>query len=293
MSLSSPGENTTSDCNASVTSDHDASVASSQAESRCGSKDIGIPFSNKGRTQDSGVGSSVGRIETSPKSDSDDINFQQDFDLLRENYELVCLTNEQLKNENLDLSAKLEKNQKRYKESLQAVRNLQAELKRKDTEIKAVLNFQKKLESRMSAFVEKEKNLAEREKSVQQLDTNHSESREAMSKSLVLHDLETFNLKSQVEKLEKDIAFLKEEKEENLKASTIELDQLRLELKKLKKRESIKNLSTDVNNIKVHTRKSFGVVWSDLLEVTFETAINEWHKYVALCALILGYFLLK
>lgn len=103
--------------------------------------------------------------EEAPTSPHTVLQLQLEMDALRESLEESCAENKQLREDSITLMSKLERKKKKCVALQEKSEALEASLRRKDLEIKAVLNFQKKLESRMSAFVEKEKELALKEKS--------------------------------------------------------------------------------------------------------------------------------
>mmetsp|Transcript_6149 Transcript_6149/g.10057 ORF Transcript_6149/g.10057 Transcript_6149/m.10057 type:complete len:551 (+) Transcript_6149:105-1757(+) len=309
VSLSSPGDNTTSDGaindgNVSVTSDYNAnSVASSHSEFRGrisptnNDRKDRIGAAGSFETPTSGTPSVERKEDESPRAlPLDPAMLQQELDLLKETHDLAFSANADLKNDNEMLTAKLNKLYVKYKDSQKAAQELGQQLTRKDTEIKAVLNFQKKLESRMSAFVEKERQLISRESALQ-LQKQELESFNAEDSVNEQKDEELVKLKAEIVKLEKHIESLKEERREQARVSANECDQLRLDIKKM--RDGVPGIASDgsVINVMNRNKKTFGDVSRDFLEVAFvffeiETAMKEWYKYVTLMAVIAAYFIL-
>lgn len=179
---------------------------------------------------------------------------QQELDLLREAYNFAVVENEQLKNERLAMTTKLKNHEKKHKELQRNAKHFEDQLQRKDTEIKAVLNFQKKLESRMTAFVAKEKALALKEKAflAHNISNSDGEGRDDGNGHLDLglnvdldhsqyqRDVEVLTLQTEVEalhitkkKLEADIKKLQELNHDSNETSA----KLSAEIKELKEKE--------------------------------------------------------
>jgi hypothetical protein len=93
--------------------------------------------------------------------------WQQQLNVLQDKLDSTSRVAAQLQEDNTGLVLKMDKKLKILKDAVSRAAQMEEQLKRKDTEIKAVLNFQKKIESRMVAFVEKEKELAQKEKKFQ------------------------------------------------------------------------------------------------------------------------------
>ena len=141
------------DCNSSVASSHDEVLKREVLEEEKHESNDGleIPLSNANQNEHDNVDSTVSESPSHINS-------------FKREYEESFAEFERLKNENLRLQAKIEKKRRKNDEAKEKIKSLELQLERKDTEIMAVLNFQKKLESRMTAFVEKEKLLSLKEK---------------------------------------------------------------------------------------------------------------------------------
>lgn len=187
-------------------------------------------------------GSNMDAIELDEKvSENDEISMsaselRSELRSLREEYQKSCDEIKSLKEVNGEVMRNLDKEHKKFIETQEKLMVLDHQLKRKDTEIKAVLNFQKKLESRMSAFVEKEKQLAIKEK---ELEDRGLKSMPHASESIeekyphgfdfdgVIHKLqqregEIVILKTKVEKLACDKAKAEADRDELLNLHKIE-----------------------------------------------------------------------
>ena len=206
---------------------------------------------------------------------SEVLELQLELGSLREAYHCTSVENEQLKNESLALAAKLEKQGKKHRESQEKAKLLEQQLQRKDTEIKAVLNFQKKLESRMTAFVEKEKELALKEKLFQLRGDTKDTSSSLLDESLMdfgicspaprQHlqrqsdvDIEVLTLHTELEtvrsakkKLEGDMKSLQESMQDSVGASA----KLREEVAELKHQQEQDRLKREINHHVTHLQK--------------------------------------